>query len=66
MAKVVGRLGAAVLNALLPSVTAQACTLPWCESKAGGWYRCCKLCTGGVKACLPWGHTNCNIYSCPK
>jgi hypothetical protein len=59
MMRSMGRLGSALLDALLPQATAKACTDGWCETSAGGRKRCCKQCVGG-KVCTAWG------YGCPN
>jgi hypothetical protein len=60
-----GRVGSALLNALLPQTRAQACTDSFCEHRAGKGHRCCMICTSG-KVCSPWhGANSCAGVSCP-
>ncbi len=64
MMRSIGRVGSAVLDALLPQAKAQACTTGWCERNSAGRRRCCKQCTGG-KVCTAWGSgcpNNCDSY----
>ncbi|HJQ00786.1 MAG TPA: hypothetical protein VJ851_04240 [Jatrophihabitans sp.] len=65
MSRSINRLGSAVLELLLPSARAQACTLSYCE-QSGTRRRCCKNCPGGVIACLPWQTGSCKNYNCPN
>ena len=51
---VFGRIGSSLIEALLPSAQAQACTEAFCEHQDGKGHRCCKICTGGAKVCGPW------------
>ncbi len=44
------RLGSSIMETLLPTARAQACTPPYCDHTNN---RCCKMCTGGVKMCAP-------------
>lgn len=70
MLRGIGRAGSAVLEALLPTARAQACTDSWCEHKKGRGHRCCKLCPpNGNKVCTPWsgkGTGGCNDVQCPN
>jgi hypothetical protein len=59
MLRSVGRISSAIMEKLLPQAQAQACTDSWCETSSKG-KRCCKLCTGGTKACTSW------TYGCPN
>jgi hypothetical protein len=54
MLRAIGRIGSTVLEALLPSTRAQACTASFCEHQDGKGHRCCKFCVGGVKVCSAW------------
>ena len=65
MSRSIGRLGSAVLELLLPSARAQACTDSYCEQSSGR-RRCCKTCPGGVIACTPWTSGSCTGYHCPQ
>lgn len=58
MRKSIGRMGGAILSAILPEAKAQACTEGWCETCNRTHHRCCKLCPGG-KVCTYCG------YGCP-
>ena len=65
MLRVVGRIGSAVLDTLLPSKSAQACTDCFCENNAAKTkHRCCKFCPSG-KVCGTWQSGKCNSSSCP-
>ncbi len=63
MRKAIGRVGTAIIEVLLPSAQAQACTDGWCETSSKG-NRCCKQCPGG-KVCTAYGYgcpNNCDNY----
>lgn len=60
-----GRFSAAVLEVLLPSARAQACTTGYCQ-QSGTRRRCCKYCPGTGTVCLPWQTGSCNNYNCPN
>ncbi|HJQ00785.1 MAG TPA: hypothetical protein VJ851_04235 [Jatrophihabitans sp.] len=64
MSRSIGRLGSAVLELLLPSARAQACTPTYCEH-SGTRRRCCKGCPSGV-VCTPWVTGSCSGYHCPQ
>jgi hypothetical protein len=55
MIRTMGTLSASLLEKLLPSAQAQACTSYYCEtSTTSAHYRCCRICSGGVKSCTGW------------
>lgn len=64
MRKSVSRIGSAVLELLLPSAQAQACTQPWCENNSTGTkHRCCHQCPNGT-LCGSWLSGRCQTGSC--
>ncbi|MGI8666565.1 MAG: hypothetical protein ACR2N4_11120 [Jatrophihabitans sp.] len=65
MTKTFGKVGSAVLEALLPSARGQACTDSYCQ-QSGSRRRCCKVCPGGVVACTPWVSGSCAGVTCPQ
>ncbi|GIH05573.1 hypothetical protein Rhe02_36400 [Rhizocola hellebori] len=67
MLRRIGKAGSALIDALLPGTKAEACTDSWCEKRSGvNQHRCCKLCTGGVKACTSWTSGSCAGVVCPR
>ena len=69
MLRRIGKLGTSLVEALIPSARAQACTPGFCEHQDGKGHRCCKICTGGVKICGPWsgaGTGGCTGINCPN
>ncbi len=46
------RIGSSIMETLLPTARAQACTPGYCDHAKN---RCCKMCTGGVKICASRG-----------
>ncbi|HZM83505.1 MAG TPA: hypothetical protein VFC19_47930 [Candidatus Limnocylindrales bacterium] len=66
MLRRIGKVGSAVIDALLPGTKAEACTVPWCEKRDGrNQHRCCKICTGGIKICTSWTSGGCGGVNCP-
>ncbi len=64
MRQSIGRVGTTILERLLPSAKARACTTGWCEKSSSKGKRCCKQCPGG-KVCTSWGFgcpNNCDNY----
>jgi len=69
MLRRIGKLGTSVVEALIPSARAQACTPGFCEHQSGKGHRCCKICTGGQKICGSWsgaGTGGCTGVDCPN
>ncbi|MGI8666036.1 MAG: hypothetical protein ACR2N4_08395, partial [Jatrophihabitans sp.] len=58
MRKMIGQWGSSVLEVLLPSARAQACTPPYCQ-QSGSRVRCCQQCSGGVVTCGSWTTGTC-------
>jgi len=58
-----GRLSSAVLELLLPSARAQACTPAYCVEN-GSRHRCCINCSGGVVTCSGWTTGICKSNTC--
>jgi len=66
MGKSFGRLSSAMLELLLPSAAAQACTTPYCQNNSTKTkHRCCMNCSGGVVSCGSWTSGACKSTSCP-
>jgi hypothetical protein len=63
MRKSIGRLSSSVIEALLPSAKADACTDSWCQT-SGTKVRCCKICTSGTTTCQAWVTGNCTTHIC--
>lgn len=61
----IGRFGTAVLEVLLPSARAEACTTGYCQ-QSGTRRRCCKYCPGTGTVCLPWQSGSCSGVTCPN
>jgi hypothetical protein len=67
MLRTIGKVGSAVIDALLPGTRAEACTPPFCEGRTHNGvrqHRCCMLCTGNVKSCGGWTTGACTSSSC--
>jgi hypothetical protein len=55
-----------MLELLLPSAAAQACTTPYCQNNSTKTkHRCCMNCSGGVVSCGSWTSGACTSTSCP-
>lgn len=63
MRQPIGRLGSAILELLVPSVRAQACTAAFCQQSNGRW-RCCKYCPN--LTCTPYQSGSCAGRTCPQ
>jgi hypothetical protein len=66
MRQSIGRTGSRILELLLPSARAQACTTGYCVV-SGSRHRCCKFCPGTGTVCLPWvPGGSCTNVNCPN
>jgi hypothetical protein len=66
MRQSIGRTGSRILELLLPSTRAQACTAGYCVV-SGSRHRCCKFCPGTGTVCLPWvSGGSCTGVNCPN
>jgi hypothetical protein len=63
MRKSIGRMSSALLETLLPSARAYACTPPYCQT-SGTKHRCCQNCSGGVVSCGSYTSGKCTSSSC--
>ena len=62
MGKSIGRLTSRMLETLLPSASADACTSSWCQQN-GSKRRCCKQCPDGT-VCTPYVTGQCTGTIC--
>ncbi len=63
MLRGIGKVASAVIDGLLPGTKAEACTVGWCERRAGrNQHRCCRFCP--VKTCTPWRTGTCVGVDC--
>jgi hypothetical protein len=58
MKESIGRMSSAILELLLPSARAHACTDYWCQ-QSGGKHRLCHICISGQIQCGAWQSGGC-------
>jgi hypothetical protein len=63
MRQSIGRAGSAILELLIPSAQAQACTAVFCQQN-GSRFRCCKFCP--TLTCTPYATGSCKNRTCPQ
>jgi hypothetical protein len=63
MRQSIGKMGSAILELLLPSTRAVACTPAWCETK-GSRHRCCHTCPGIGTVCTSYVSGTCKTHTC--
>jgi hypothetical protein len=61
MKQSISRMGSAIVELLLPTARARACTDYWCQ-QSGSRSRCCHICISGQVQCGAWRTGGCN---CP-
>lgn len=63
MRQSIGKMGSAILELLLPSARAAACTPSWCQT-SGSRHRCCHTCPGIGTVCTSWFSGTCATHTC--
>lgn len=63
MRQSIGRVGSAILEVLIPSARAQACTAVFCQQN-GTRFRCCKFCP--TLTCTPYANGSCATHHCSQ